>query len=308
MDKRIKQILRAIKQCGKNPTTLNIDKLFSLIKSFDVLLPCPKCGKLHVRWNGWKKYKNGKGVRREHCKNCDLNFTYLTLLSKEIKENYPKCGKCKSNNIVRTGFRKNKISNKQKFRCNKCGAWFSSSKYSLAYSHLTFEEMCKGVTDYILYGRIHPIFCEDNKHAPSTIMKGIETLALNMKNYFHIFKPAVSDIVVIDELHTKENDERSFDGVAKDPITKIVLSSQHTKVLNTFWVYNMLSEVRENAGKVHKFYATDDCNSYYPALQLAYSDQYAIKQIFLNREPAGNNISEDLKKTQSLLSSSLAYW
>lgn len=35
-----------------------------------------------------------------------------------------KCFKCKSKDVMKQGFRKNKIGSKQKYLCNNCGVWF----------------------------------------------------------------------------------------------------------------------------------------------------------------------------------------
>ena len=37
------------------------------------------------------------------------------------------CPKCKSENIWKRGFRKNKHSKKQKYHCKKCNHWFIES-------------------------------------------------------------------------------------------------------------------------------------------------------------------------------------
>ena len=48
----------------------------------------------------------------------------MSSLVKEVVSMNLKCPKCKSKNIVKRGFRYNRVRKKQKYRCLECERWF----------------------------------------------------------------------------------------------------------------------------------------------------------------------------------------
>ena len=102
-------------------TTMRPDHMMQALKINEDSIPCPYCGKSNTRPKGWKKYC-GMTIRVWKCHNCGKRFTVMTYIRLRMRELYPSCPKCGSNEfVVRYGL----PNGKQKYYCKRCGRYFT---------------------------------------------------------------------------------------------------------------------------------------------------------------------------------------
>ena len=87
-------------------------------------LPCPYCGSKETIFDGWKKWSDGRRLRRHKCKECGKKFTPYTYIRLAWKERMPCCPECHSNENVR---RYGKVNGIQYYFCDKCKRKFTEN-------------------------------------------------------------------------------------------------------------------------------------------------------------------------------------
>jgi len=87
-------------------------------------LPCPYCGSRETIFDDWKKWGDGRRLRRHKCKKCGRKFTPYTYIRLAWKEVMPCCPKCHSNENVR---KYGKVNGIQYYFCDKCKRKFTEN-------------------------------------------------------------------------------------------------------------------------------------------------------------------------------------
>ena len=108
---------------GKALTTMSPDHILQALRINNYSVPCPYCGENNTRPKGSKKY-NGMKIKQWKCCNCGKRFTVMTYIKLRMRELYPSCPECGSNEAV---IRYGTPNGKQKYYCKKCDRYFTES-------------------------------------------------------------------------------------------------------------------------------------------------------------------------------------
>ena len=102
-------------------TTMHPDHIMQALGINEDSIPCPYCGEINTSPKGWKKYR-GMMIRVWKCHDCGKRFTVMTYIRLKMRELYPSCPKCGSNEfVVRYGL----PNGKQKYYCKHCKSYFT---------------------------------------------------------------------------------------------------------------------------------------------------------------------------------------
>jgi transposase-like protein len=232
-----------------------------LMKIAGSLPPCPICGNTEVSRKGTNATRKIGRVQQFVCKKCNHIYTHTSIDRKKIRENYPKCPKCKSE-VSRCGFwDKNKV---QRFQCKICGHYFRIEK-----KRTIEKEDIKQVISYTTKGTSvrAEAFESPKKITASGFSKKVNRIAKALAdiNIFKIFQPELSPIICQDIVWCG-NSWCYY--IAKDPFTKIIIDILACRNKSSDNAYKLESGCIRNIGYIPKISISDGDVDFDQALRM----------------------------------------
>ena len=194
------------------------------------------------------------------------------------------CPKCKSENIVKHGIRKNKSGNLQRYSCKDCEKWFvfnlgfenmkTNPKAITSAMQLYFTgESLRNVQQFL---RLQGVSVSHQ-----TVYKWIKKYTKLMKSYLDKIVPQVGDTWRADEIYTKVKANMKYLFALIDDETRFLIAKEIADRKEGHDASGLFRQAKEKTGKRPKVMITDGLQSYSEAHK---------KEFWTNKNPRSIHI------------------
>lgn len=168
---------------------------------------------------------------------------------------------------------------------------------------LPLSKTLEAIERYVLNGISYEQLADDLGLSKSGLWYIVQRVGKKIRNPFKVFKPNVSDVIVADETGTRINGRRRYIWYSICPEKKIALDNRVTFSRTDIDAYFLMQKSIENSRKLFNFFISDGLPNYQSALKMI-GNKYgrAVKTIYINREPKGKNVSEELLRNHIIIS------
>lgn len=175
------------------------------------------------------------------------------------------CPKCKSENIVKHGIRKNKSGNLQRYSCKDCDKWFvfnlgfenmkTNPKAITSAMQLYFTgESLRNVQQFL---RLQGV-----EVSHQTVYKWIKKYTKLMESYLDKIVPQVGDTWRADEIYTKVKGNMKYLFALIDDETRFLIAKEIADRKEGHDASGLFRQAKEKTGKRPKVMITDGLQSY----------------------------------------------
>ncbi|MGI0090424.1 MAG: DDE-type integrase/transposase/recombinase [Nitrososphaerales archaeon] len=233
---------------------------------------------VQLKSEGWTCTCPDYSFRRVKCKHVfAVEFSKKIRNIVEVRKIEPlavsACIFCKSSNIVKSGLRKNKYGDLQRFLCKNCGKLFSfnvgfekmkhnpqaiTSAMQLYFSGESLRNVCKSLK---LLG------CEVSH---MSVYRWIEKYSSLMNEYLEQITPQVSDTWRADELFVKVKGNQKYLFALMDDETRFWIAQQVADNKGNSDVRPLFKNAAEYAGKKPQVVITDGARNFHQAFNKEY--------------------------------------
>jgi len=217
------------------------------------------------------------------------------------------CQFCKSDNIVRNGFVKNKGENKQRFFCKSCKKTFYKDA-ELNYIRnpkvivLAIDLYMKGLSLRKITDTLNQFFSVKIHH--ETVRRWITKFTASMNNYVNQFKPELSEAWHLDEQNIKVKGKWLWSWNCLDEGTRFLIANTITEKRNVNDARQILQNAVSNVEDAPEFLITDGLHAYKKAIKKEFCsvsrEEIAVKHVrarSLRDKRQNNNIIERFHST-----------
>jgi putative transposase len=218
-----------------------------------------------------------RGVRCKHIIACEISFTLHKTVeqSRVVIEpiNIQNCPRCKSENIIKRGIRRNKLQDIQQHFCNDCGKWFVIN--------LGFERMY--ATPKMITSAMQLYFSGESlrnvqkffklqgvKISHVAIYKWIGKYVTLMQGYLKQITPKVGDVWRSDELYVKIKGNNKYLFALMDDETRFWIAQQISERKNTSDISPLFKKGKDIAQKRPNVLITDGA----PNFNVAFKNEF----------------------------------
>jgi transposase-like protein/ssDNA-binding Zn-finger/Zn-ribbon topoisomerase 1 len=208
------------------------------------------------------------------CKHIYAVQLWKVIKNRIIEDETVSCPKCGSIQVRKSGLRKNKSGDKQRFECIVCGKRFvedlafKGMKADGKTIALALDLFYKGMSQRKIKDTIQQ-FMSIEVSQP-TINRYIQRFTRLINEYAETLKPQVGDVFAVDELKLKQGGKWSWLWTALDRETRFWLCSHISTERGVSDARVPLRKAKEVAGKKHRIIITDGLQSYRQATTSEY--------------------------------------
>jgi transposase-like protein len=239
------------------------------------------------------------------CKHILAVRLWKTIKTRIVEEETASCPKCGSFNLKKSGLRKNKSGNKQRFECLVCGKRFVKDlafkglKADAKTVTLALDLFYKGLSQRKIKDTIAQFMNVDVSQP--TINRWIQRFTRLINQYADTLKPQVGDVFAVDELKLKQSGQWRWLWSVLDKETRFWLCSHISTERGISEARVPLEKARKIAGKKPSVLISDGLQSYRHAVVAEYYTlknprTKHIREIHFT-DKANNNMMERLNST-----------
>lgn len=208
------------------------------------------------------------------CKHIYAVRLWKLIKTKIIEEEAVSCPKCRSLNVKKSGLRKNKSGDKQRFECLVCGKRFVKD---LAFKGLKADGKTVTLALDLFYKGMSQRKIKDTLEqfmnvevSQPTINRWIQKMTKMINEYAETLKPQVGDVFVIDELKFKQHGKWRWLWSVLDKETRFYLCSHISTDRAVADAREPLRKAKEVSGKKPTIIISDGLRSYQQGVRSEY--------------------------------------